>query len=239
MAAVLNPRFYSLIVLALVTFVVVGFAPSYYLRILTDPPRLTTVLHVHAVVFTVWMGLFLAQVGLVAAHRVDLHRKLGIASAIFAGVVVVVGVLSVFETAISNHVSPSGLAPPQFSAIGFTTIGLFAAFIALGVAFRRRPGLHRRFMILGFIASISPASGRVLRILDLQQHRDILIPLFAALFVAACIGHDWRKYRVVHPAYVVGGLVIVVSWPLRLMIGRSDWYFPIGEHVARLARSMF
>jgi len=169
MAAVLNPRFYLLIALALVTFVVVGFAPSYYLRILTDPPPLTTLLHIHAVVFTVWMALFLAQVGLVAAHRVDLHRKLGIASAIFAGVVVAVGVLSVFQTAISNHVSPSGLAPPQFSIVGFTSIGLFAVFIGLGLVLRRRPGLHRRFMILGFIASISPASGAEFSLLPAQN----------------------------------------------------------------------
>lgn len=239
MAAVRSPRFYLLIALALVAFVVVGFAPSYYLRILTDPPPLTTLLHAHAVVFTVWMGLFLAQVGLVAAHRVDLHRKLGITSAIFAGIAVAVGVLSVFQTAISNHVSPSGLAPPQFSIVGFTTIGLFAVFIGLGIAWRRRPGLHRRFMMLGFIASISPATARVLRLLDLQPHRDLLIPLCVALFVAACLVHDWRKYRVVHPAYVIGGLVIVTSWPLRLMVGRSEWYFPIGERVAQLARSMF
>ncbi len=161
----------------------------------------------HAVVFTVWMGLFLAQVGLVAAHRVDLHRKLGIASAIFAGLVVAVGVLTVLQTTISNHVSPSGL--------------------------------HRRFMILGFIASIGPATARILRVLDLQQHRDLLIPLCAALFVTACLVHDWRKHRVVHPAYVIGGLLIIASWPLRVMIGRSEWYFPVGQQVARLARSMF
>jgi hypothetical protein len=239
MAAVLSPRFYLLIALSLVVFVVVGFAPSYYLRILTAPPPLTTLVHAHAVVFSVWMALFLAQVGLVAAHRVELHRKLGIASAIFAGIVVAVGVLTVFETAISNHVSPSGLAPPQFSIIGFTSIGLFAVFIALGIAYRRRPGLHRRFMILGFIASISPASARILRLLDLQPHRDLLIPLCAALFVAACLVHDWRRHRVVHPAYVIGGLVIIASWPLRNMVGHSEWYFPIGEQVALLARSMF
>lgn len=239
MAAVLSPRFYLLIALALVVFVVVGFAPSYYLRILTAPPPLTTLLHVHAVVFTVWMALFLAQVGLVAAHRVELHRKLGITSAIFAGIVVAVGVLSVFQTAISNHVSPSGMAPPQFSIVGFTSIGLFAVFIALGIAWRRRPGLHRRFMILGFIASISPATARILRLLDMQPHRDFLIPLCAALFVAACLVHDWHRHRVVHPVYVIGGLVIIASWPLRIMIGRSEWYFPIGEQVARLAHSMF
>jgi hypothetical protein len=239
MAAFVTPRFYLMLALALVAFVVVGFAPSYYLRILSAPPPLTTLLHVHAVVFTIWLALFLMQVGLVAAHRVELHRKLGIASAAFAGIVVVVGVLSVFQTAISNHVSPSGLAPPQFSIIAFTSIGLFAIFIALGIVYRRRPGLHRRFMILAFISSISPASARILRLLDLQPHRDLLIPLCAGLFIAACVVHDWRKHRVVHPVYVIGGLVIVVSWPLRNMIGHSAWYFPIGEQVARLAHSMF
>jgi hypothetical protein len=239
MSAVLRPRFYLLITFTLVAFVVVGFARTYYSRILTDPPPLTTLLHVHSAVFTVWMALFLAQAGLVAANRVGLHRKLGIASAIFAGVVFAVGVLSVFEISMSNHVSPSGLAPAQFSIIGFTSIGLFGAFIALGIIFRRRPGLHRRFMVLGFIASISPATARVLRLLDIQEYRDALIPLCAALFIAACLLHDWRKYRVVHPAYVLGGLVIVASWPLRIMVGHSDWYFPIGEAVARIGRGMF
>jgi hypothetical protein len=239
MSAVLRPRFYLLITAALVAFVVVGFARTYYSRILIDPPPLTTLLHLHAAVFTAWMALFLAQAVLVAAHRVDLHRKLGIASAIFAGVVFVFGVLSVLQTTISSHVSPSGLAPPQFSIIGFTSIGLFGAFIALGVIYRRRPDLHRRFMILGFIASISPATARVLRLLDVQMYRDSLIPLCAALFIAACLVYDWRKHRVVHPAYVFGGLVIVASWPLRLVVGRSDWYFPIGESIARFARGIF
>jgi hypothetical protein len=238
MAAVPRSWFYPLIALALVTFVVVGFAPSYYLRLFAPPP-LTTVLHLHAVVFTVWMALFIVQATLVAAHRVDLHRKLGIASALWACIAVVVGILAVFETAITNRVSPTGLAPPQFSIIGFTSIGLFAVFIALGLAYRRRPGLHRRFMILGFIASISPASGRILRLVDLQSHRNFLIPLCAAAFIAACIVHDWRKHRVVHPAYVVGGAVIVASWPLRMMIGHSEWYFPIGTQVAKLGHMMF
>jgi hypothetical protein len=43
----------------------------------------------------------------------------------------------------------------------------------------------------------------------------------------------------VHPAYAIGGFVIVASWPLRNMVGHSDWYFPIGEGVARMAHVMF
>lgn len=239
MSAVLRPRFYLLISLTLAAFVVLGFSRSYYLRILTDPPNLTTLIHVHAVVFTVWLALFIVQARLVSAHRVDLHRKLGVTSALFALIVFTVGVLSAFETATSSRVSPSGLAPPQFSIIPFTSIAMFGAFIALGIGFRRRPGLHRRFMILGFIASISPASARVIRLIGMEEYRNFLIPLFAAIFIAACMAYDWKKHRVVHPAYAIGGLAIVASWPLRLMVGRSDWYFPIGEGVARLGRAMF
>jgi hypothetical protein len=194
---------------------------------------------VHAAVFSLWLALFVTQAWLVAAHRVDLHRKLGIASALFAVLVFVVGVLSVFQTAISDHVSPSGLAPAQFSIIGFTSIGLFGAFIALGVAYRRRPALHRRFMVLGMIASISPATARVLRLVGVQDYRDALIPLCAVAFVAACMAYDWRRHRVVHPAYAIGGVIIAASWPLRNMIGHSDWYFPIGEGVARIARTLW
>ena len=44
---------------------------------------------------------------------------------------------------------------------------------------------------------------------------------------------------VVHPAYVIGGLVLVASWPLRFVIDRTDWWFPMGESVAQLGRVMF
>ena len=141
MSAVIRPRFYLAVTVALVAFVVLGFFRTYYSRILTDPPPLSTVMHLHAAVFTIWLALFVVQAALVAKHRVDLHRKLGIASAFFAVMVFAVGVLAVFQTAISNHVSPSGLAPAQFSIIGFTSIGLFAAYHGPRPEHRCRP-LH-------------------------------------------------------------------------------------------------
>src|SRR3954470_5363785 len=240
MSVVMRPRFYLWVTFALVAVVVLGFFRTYYSRVLAfDPPPLPTVIQIHAVVFTVWLGLFLTQVGVGGRDRGGLPRKLGIFSAIFAILVFTVGLLATFQTAISNHVSPSGLLPPQFSIIGFTSIGMFAVFIALGVAYRKRPALHRRFMVLGMIASISPATARLMKLFHANDLRDVLIPLCAGLFVAACMVHDWRKHRVVHPVYVVGGLVIMVSWPLRLMVGHSAWYFPIGEGVARLAHRMF
>jgi hypothetical protein len=240
MSAVVRPRFYLLISFALAALVLVGFAPTFYLRFLFDrPPLPTLLLHVHGAVFTIWLGLFITQVSLVAAHRVDLHRKLGIASAIFAIVVVVVGVLTSLQTAISDHVSPSGLTPARFSIIPLASISLFAIFIGVGVAFRQRPALHKRFMILGMIASVGPAAARVVRMFALNDYRNVLIPAIYAAFIAWCLVNDWRKHRIVHPVYAIGGLVIVASWPLRIMIGHSDWWRPVSEGVARVARSIF
>ena len=88
-------------------------------------------------------------------------------------------------------------------------------------------------------AATASATARVLRLLDVQDYRNVLIPGVAALFIGACLVHDWRKHRVVHRVYVIGGLVIVASWPLRQLIGHSAWYFPIGEGVARIARAIF
>jgi hypothetical protein len=34
--------------------------------------------------------------------------------------------------------------------------------------------------------------------------------------------------------YLIGGLLLVASWPLRMMIARSDWWQPMGEWVARV-----
>ena len=123
--------------------------------------------------------------------------------------------------------------------MGFTSIGLFGLFTGLGLALRRRAALHKRLMIVGMVAALSPATARVLRLLDVQEYRNLLIPLCALAFIAAAMVYDWRRHRVIHPVYVIGGLVVAASWPLRLMIGHSEWYYPVGESVARLARVMF
>jgi len=78
--------------IAVVVTVFAGFAPTYYLR-----PRFTTtplmpLLHLHGLVFTSWIALFLIQTTLVAAHRTDIHRRLGIAGGVIATLVVMVGV---------------------------------------------------------------------------------------------------------------------------------------------------
>src|SRR5687767_3050526 len=79
-------RFFTGMAVAAMLTVFAGFAPSYYLKVLTGRPGisgqavLSPLLHVHGFVFTSWIVLFLVQARLVAARRIGLHRRLGYAA---------------------------------------------------------------------------------------------------------------------------------------------------------------
>ena len=238
MAAVVRKRFYPQIGLAVALLIFIGFSRTYYFRFLTDLPPLTLLVHLHGAVFTAWLVIFVAQTRLVAAHRVDLHMKLGTAAVALAALILAVGFATMAVKANEPRIHPSGLTPPQFTVVGVTSLGMFATFVSLGVALRRRAGLHKRFMVLAMIAVLTPPSSRVLTLLGMREHWTYLVPVVPALFIAWCLIHDWRRHRIVHPVFAIGGLAIVALWPLRLLAGRSEWYQPIGEWIACVGAGM-
>jgi hypothetical protein len=234
MSAVARPAFYRHMAIALSLFVIIGFSRTYYLRFLTDLPPLETLVHWHSLVFSAWLLVFIAQTRLVAARRVDLHMKLGIAAVALAAVVVMTSFATTAVKATIPRIHPSGLTPPQFTIVGVMSLVLFAGFLVLGLAFRQRAAYHKRFMVLAMIGVLSPAASRIVTQLGLREHWTYLVPVFPALFVAACLAYDWSKQRVVHPVYAIGGAALIASWPLRIVIGRSEWYQPIGEWIAKI-----
>lgn len=85
-------------VFILLATMLVGFARSYYLAGMLHAPLPSRVIHTHAVVFTGWLPLFAVQVSLAAAHRVHLHRRLGIVGFLLACAMVVSGFLAGADT---------------------------------------------------------------------------------------------------------------------------------------------
>jgi len=58
-----------------------GDRPTHRLKSLFGTPPLPWLVHLHGFLMTSWFALFFVQVRLVAAHRVDLHRRLGVVGA--------------------------------------------------------------------------------------------------------------------------------------------------------------
>jgi hypothetical protein len=234
MAYIFRQRFYPQIALALALLVIIGFSRTYYLRFLSDLPPMVTLVHLHGITFTAWLALFVAQTQLIARDRVDLHMKLGIFGVVLAVAVFAVGLLTALHTAAIPRVRQSGLAPAQFSIVPLTSIAIFAILVTLGVLLRKHAATHKRLMVLSMFAVIGPAVGRLINLAGVGKYGYIIHPILVATFVAWCLVYDWRKYRMVHPVFLIGGVALVASWPIRMAIARSDWWQPVADWIASL-----
>jgi hypothetical protein len=126
--------FYPAMGLAIAAIVVVGFARTYYLKAWLDPRPLTQRLHLHGLILTGWIVLFLIQTGLIAANRLTAHRRLGVAGAAPAALAVITTYAAAFESA--AHVR-GGLASVDRLYSNLVLVTMFGLFVAAGVAVRR------------------------------------------------------------------------------------------------------
>src|SRR6266513_6106853 len=161
----LLPRFYLAMALATTAVVVAGFAPSYYLRpfvrIAYYPtgipvsPSLPLLIHVHAVVLSLWLVLLVVQTTLVAAGRTDVHRRLGMAGAALLPMILVLGVFTAIRGARDGW-NPGGPFADslEFLIVGLGDIALFTGFVAAALYYRRQPEIHKRLMILGALGGL-------------------------------------------------------------------------------------
>jgi hypothetical protein len=231
-------RFYPLIAIVLVAFIVIGFSRTYYLRFLSDLPPMKAVMQLHGLVFTAWLALFVAQTQLISANRIDLHMKLGVVGVVLALVVVAIGVAAMFVAAATPRVTLLGLTSSQASIIPLVSITQFAVLVAAGVALRRRASLHKRLMLLAMISVLSPPTARLIALLAVRPYALLIQMSVIAMFVTVCLVHDWRKNRVVHPVFAIGGIALVMLWPLRYAVARSEMWQPIGQWFAEVGKHL-
>jgi hypothetical protein len=221
--------FYTGIAVAMLITVLAGFARTYFLRPWFMTAPLPWLLHVHGALFTAWILLFVAQTALIATHRIRVHRRLGYAGAVLAGCMVVIGV------AAAIHRAAQGSAPPGFDPRAFLTIplgdmALFAPLIALAIWLRRNKESHKRLIVLASVALMPAPIARIIRPLHLGP-----LGFFGCtdLFIVAGILYDFASRRRVHPASIWGGLAIVASQPLRLLIAGTDTWLRVADFLIR------
>ena len=219
--------FYGGMAVALALTVLAGFAATYYLPIVTGAPKATLsgrpftwLVHVHAVLFTSWVVLFIVQTALVARRRVAVHRRLGVAGAVLAGAMVVVGTTLAVEAA-AHGAAPPGIDPLAFLAIPLFDMILFTVFVAAALALRRDLETHKRLMLMAYISIMVAAVARLPGVIALGPPG-----FFGLTFVFVVIAgiYDLLTRRRLHQAYLWGGGIFLVSQPLRLWIsGTAAW----------------
>ena len=200
-------RAYFAITLLIAGIVARGFWKTYYAQALarTDLPA---IVHVHAVVFSIWVLVLLAQGAVVVAGNIRLHRQLGTGGMIYGTLVFAVGVfVSVGAPALRVR---SGFYPLEVGGVitlyNLTDMLLFGAFLALAFTTRNRPELHKRWIIAATAALCGAALGRVVPGNSPQYLLLWLSPLLALIAV------DLLTRRRVHAIPVISGALLLVAF---------------------------
>lgn len=216
-------RFYVGMAIAIAITVFAGFSRSYFLKAWYGTPELGRLLHVHGLVFTTWVLFFLAQTTLVASGKTYLHRRMGIGGAVLAALVLIVGTTVAIMRVKSGKPSPiPGVPALSFLAIPLFDMIVFAILVGSALYFRRRLEAHKRLMTLAMISLLAAPIARI-RFPLLPPGPPTFFGL-ADLFIVALLVYDLVTRRKLHSATIWGGLLIVASQPLRLMIaGTPAW----------------
>lgn len=207
--------------LAAAAIAVTGFAKTYYLKSLFNGPPLPALLHLHGAIMTLWCILFITQTCLIARHRADLHRRIGVLGIALAIMVVGIGMYATLA-ATSSEVHRHVVGRFHF-LLGFNLINLllFAALVGSGIALRRSPGFHKRLMLLAMVTLLAPA---IARITLLFTHSGMVQILSLDLCIALCLIVDTIRHRQLHPAFAWGGVIVVLCFHLTFAaIQTSAW----------------
>jgi uncharacterized membrane protein YozB (DUF420 family) len=217
-------RFYTGMAVAILLTVLLGFGRSFFLRPLfpeTVSPA-EPIFYVHGAVFTLWIVLFVMQVTLISRGRPDLHRKIGPVGGVVAAAMVVLGVIGAL-TAASRSTGFIGIPIPalQFLAVPFFDMILFPAFIALAFVKRHDMQSHKRWMLL---ATLNLLAAAIARWPIIGGWGPLAYFGITDLFIIALAVWDFRSRGKLHPVTLWGGLLLIVSQPLRLVIsGTAGW----------------
>lgn len=218
--------FYTGVASIMALTVIVGFGTTYYFRVLAGTAititggSITPTIHVHALLFTAWVLLFIVQTALIAGRQVKVHRRLGYASAALAAGMIVVGLRTAIEAA-ARGAAPPGTDSLTFLVVPFFDIVLFTGFYGAAMVMRRNREAHKRLMLLAYVSIVTAAIARLPGILPLGP---LVFFGLSFLFALAGVTYDWRSRGRVHPVYVWGAPIFALSVPLRLALsGTSAW----------------
>lgn len=235
--------FVSMAVAAAVT-VFLGFARTYYLKSLFPMPSFPWLFHIHGALFTAWMVLLVLQASLVASRRTARHRRVGLIGGVLVVPMLVTGCVAAIAAArgqgpMSAAVARGelarfgpGLPPLEGMIVPLTTMLLFGVFAGAGLACRRRPDVHKRFMALATIAMLPAAIGRAMGWL-FGGARPALFFGAVGFFVLAIVIYDRRTRGRVHPVTLCGGLALMLSFPARLALGKTDLWLSFAAWLIR------
>jgi hypothetical protein len=235
--------------LFLLALVLIGFAPTLYLRSFFPIPPVPPYLYVHGAILTAWFVWLAAQTSLVRSGRISTHRKMGVVGGVialgvaFAGPMATMGVVrraraagARWDTDMSLVLGPAmkGVKAMDFiSSVvwgNLISIVTFALLVSAALPLRKNAQAHKRLMLFASIAIIGPALARISRLPHMGGENGPSGAIVLCALVLAMVAHDLYTRRRVHPSTMAGCSVLVAGLASLRFISASEW----GQQIVRM-----
>jgi hypothetical protein len=213
--------------------VLMGFARTYFLAGLFRAPLPNLLVHIHAVAFTLWIILFITQVSLVTARRVDRHRRLGLLGFVLALIMIVLGAATASDR-LARHVAQPGTDTVEevraFYAVPLGDILMFSTFIYFGYRNRFHPGVHKRLMWFATLSLLDAGFDRW-PCFDPYSLPVVNLICFTPLLLLV-IGYDWWSTGKVQRVTIWSATFLVFVQQIRHPIGYTAAWQSFAARVA-------
>jgi hypothetical protein len=223
--------FFSGMAFLILIAVFAGFARSYYLAGVFQAPLPNRLVHIHGAVFTCWILLLIAQTTLVSAHRVDIHRRLGLVGFGLACTMPILAIYAAIDSMVRHASRPNALA---FFAVPTFDILAFAPLIFFAWKYRSNAAAHKRLILIATIAILDAAVARW----PIHASWWGLHPSEWATeaFLIPLIAYDLFSIRKIHRATLWGSLLLLFLQHVRGPIGQSGAWQAFAAWVQNAAR---
>lgn len=225
--------FYLMAACLLLLIVAMGFQQFYLHGKATGggpiTPQIVPLVFLHGILMSGWIIGFVLQSGLIVSGNRKLHMSLGIAGAVLAACLVIVGL----TTAITSvHYNPDGYkdiwGARRFLSLMLTNILGFGTLAGTGLLYRRRPEVHRPMMFLATLFVAGPAGFFRISWINgpvMASVHSILAPWVPMLIIGATLvilksllTRSWDKY------FATGFAAIVLACLLQVFVSGTAWW---------------
>jgi len=190
-------------------------------------PALAPRVVAHGILFSSWVVIFLVQAALAASGQIRLHRRLGLTA---AGLAVI---MLVTAPPMAVDLARRGLPPGErfeFLLVILTDLLLFASFVAAGIYSRHRTKTHKRLMLLAMVSMLPPSISRWP--IAVKHPAPVIMGIMLVFLVAAPI-FDLLARRRLSRVSLWGGLVVLVSLPLRFTVAQTAAWHALANWLVR------
>jgi hypothetical protein len=225
--------FFSGLALLMLVTVFLGFARTYYFAGVFHAPLPSLIIHLHGAAFTCWILLLVTQTSLVAAGRVDIHRRLGIAGFLLACVMVVLGVLAATDQ-LAHRPTPTGLDPKFFYVVPITDMLIFSTLMFFAFRARSNPSAHKRLILIATNALLIAAVARwPFAFVGRNPVRAALLTYILLLMIAA---YDLWSTHKIHRATLYASVFLIFVQQIRFPIAHTAAWNAFATWAQSLAR---